>query len=201
MQWSAWVGACFVLLAAVTKQYHSAWIRSAKLGLSTTVRIVKWMFGKAEFRAKPTRAERNKDNSLVENLKDFPKQCSKPFKHAWGGACHAGRRIVLEWKDFRAWHKDPIERSRLPPLYLGEHWQTSTLLPQSAVAPEKSTVVEVNFNSTSPPPHGEGPNSLRRSSIPVRSSTMPIMSAGPVTSALGTVRSEVQMDAPRMPDI
>lgn len=117
MQWSTWVGAGAVLLAAVIRQYPGAWVHCAELGLSTIIRIVKWIFGKAELRAEPTRAERNKNNSAIEDLKGFFKQCMRPLKHVWRSVCHACHRIVLEWRDFRAWHKDPIERLQQPPTH------------------------------------------------------------------------------------
>ncbi|ERF68967.1 hypothetical protein EPUS_09021 [Endocarpon pusillum Z07020] len=116
-QWSTWVGAGAVVLAAVIRQYHSAWVHSAELGLSTIIRIVKWIFGKAELRAEPARAERNKNNSAIEDLKGFFKQCMRPLKHVWRSMCNACHRIVLEWRDFKAWHKDPFERLQQPPMH------------------------------------------------------------------------------------
>lgn len=171
------MGAGFVLLAAVIGQYHSSWVRSAKLGYSTTIRFVKWVFGKAELRAEPIREERNKDNSAIEDFKEFFKQCLRPFVHSWNSTHRAGHRIVLEWRDFKAWHKDPIQSSQQPPTYWGELEHSSMVLPQSAVAPEKSTVIEAH-SARSTTPQTEGPSSLELAVMPARSSTVPVTRPG-----------------------
>jgi hypothetical protein len=129
-------------LAAAIGKYNSAWVRSAKLGYLTTIRLVKWIFGKSELRAEPTNQERNKNNSAIEDFKKFLKQCLRPFQHSWKSTCRAGRRIVLEWRDLRAWHKDPIQISQQPPTYWSEVEPLSMVLPQSGITPQSSDVVE-----------------------------------------------------------
>lgn len=133
-----------MLLAAVIRQYHSAWIHSAKRRFSTTIPIVKRIFVKAGLRAESTRADPNKDNSAIEDLKDFFKQCMIPLKHVGRSMYHAGHRIVLEWRDFRAWHKDPIERSQQPPMH--EHPQRHA---GEDVEPESQDKKSVHYGVTS----------------------------------------------------
>jgi hypothetical protein len=151
-------------------------VRSAKLGYLTAIRLVKWMFGKAEPRAEPTHEELNKDNSAIEDFKEFFKQCLRPFQHSWKSTCRAGRRIVLEWRDFRAWHKDPIYSSQQPPTYWSEVEPLSMVLPQSGTPPQSTDVVETKSGPMAP--RTRSLSSFELSPVPPRSSTMPIMSPG-----------------------
>jgi hypothetical protein len=85
------------------------------------MRVVKRMFGKAELRAEPMNEGRNKDNSVIEDIKTFFKQCRKPFNHARRSATSARKATAREWEDFKYWRQNPYLSSLQPPYF----WEDS----------------------------------------------------------------------------
>lgn len=110
LQWSTWVSACFVIIAAIIQKYHHAWLISIKLGCTTIVHISKWICGKESFRKEP-KEMRTKENSVMENTKEFFRQCKKPFTHSWDSIRDTLLELRDYWKEFKEWHGDPIEVS------------------------------------------------------------------------------------------
>ncbi len=110
LQWSTWVSACFVIIAAIIQKYHHAWLISIKLCCTTIVHISKWICGKESFRKEP-KEMRTKENSVMENTKEFFKQCLKPFTHSRNSIRNTLRELRNYWKEFKEWHSDPFEVS------------------------------------------------------------------------------------------
>ena len=108
------MGALFVVLTALIQRYHAAWVASVELGLRALVRFVKWSMGKAPLRAEPEKDLRTKDNSVIEDAKEFFRQCAIPFVYAWESLAISWLRVVDEWHDFRQWSKDPVDTSTHP---------------------------------------------------------------------------------------
>ncbi|CAF9943815.1 MAG: hypothetical protein ALECFALPRED_001399 [Alectoria fallacina] len=106
-QWSTWVSACFVIIAAIIQKYHHAWLMSIKLGCATVVHIIKWICGKESFRKEPQEL-RTKENSVMEDLKEFFRQCAKPFTHSWNSILNTLRQLRAYWQEFKQWHHDPV---------------------------------------------------------------------------------------------
>jgi hypothetical protein len=118
-QWGTYVGAAFVLIAAVIQRYHLAWLRLLELVFSETWRLIKWAFsgfngGETNFRREPVEKARNDNNSVLENIRDFFIQCMRPLTHASRSILHSWRRVSDEWEDSRLWWCDPIHRSQQP---------------------------------------------------------------------------------------
>ena len=96
------------------QRYHSAWVHSVNLGLRGLVRFVQWGLGKAPLRAESEKELRTKENSVIEDVKEFFRQCAIPFIYAWESLGISWLRVVDEWYDFRRWSKDPIDSSIHP---------------------------------------------------------------------------------------
>jgi len=118
-QWGTYVGAAFVLIAAVIQRYHLAWLRLLELVFSETWRLIKWAFsgfsgGETNFRREPVKKARNDNNSVLENIRDFFIQCMRPLTHAGRSTLRSWRRVADEWEDCRLWWNHPIHRSQQP---------------------------------------------------------------------------------------
>lgn len=115
-QWSTYVGAAFVLIGAIIQRYHLAWRHALILSLSKTKDLIEWTFtgGKTKFPLGGSKNERTKDNSILQNIGDFLKQCARPFTHAIGSMSRSWRRVREEWTDFILWWRDPIGRFGQP---------------------------------------------------------------------------------------
>lgn len=115
-QWGTYVGAAFVLIAAVIQRYHLAWRHLLVLASSESWRLTKWAFsgGETNFRREPVKESRNDDNSVFENIRDFFIQCTRPLTHAGRSILRSWRRVSEEWEDCRLWWKNPIHRSQQP---------------------------------------------------------------------------------------
>ena len=118
-QWSIWVSALFVIIAAIIQKYNHAWLESIQLGFETLRRLMKWTRGKATLRAEATKQERNKHNSAIERTREFFRQLARPFVHVAKSIANSWSRVELEWDDFLHWCKDPVHASSLPPY----HWR------------------------------------------------------------------------------
>jgi hypothetical protein len=125
------------------------------LGTQQLFVLSKWTFGKAEPRVEPSREERNKNKTAIEDLKQFFKQCLRPFRRAWVSTDHAGHRVIEEWRDLMAWYKDLIDRSQHPPTFSREPEQSSMLLPPSAVTAIPENPPIVNLESKPPSSHSD----------------------------------------------
>lgn len=110
LQWSNWVSACFVIIAAIIQKYHHAWLMSIKLGCATVVHVFKWTRGKETFRKEP-KEFRTKENSAIEDAKEFFTQCAKPFTHSWRSISSTRGQLRNGWREFKEWHNDPVEIS------------------------------------------------------------------------------------------
>ena len=71
---------------------------SIKLGCTTLVHIIKWICGKERLRRK-LKVPRTKKNSVLEDTKEFYRQCAKPFTDSW--------------REFKDWHNDPVGVSKI----------------------------------------------------------------------------------------
>ena len=80
---------------------------SIKLGCATVVHIIKWICGKESFRKEPQEL-RTKENSVMEDLKEFFRQCAKPFTHSWNSILNTLRQLRAYWQEFKQWHHDPV---------------------------------------------------------------------------------------------
>lgn len=100
-----------VILAALIQKYNSAWMESVTLGYSTTKRLVKWVFGRAELRVESEPVDRYKDNVFNENLKEFFRQCERPVMHTGRSIERSRKRVQEEWHDFRNWWENTISVS------------------------------------------------------------------------------------------
>lgn len=107
LQWSTWASAAFVLIAAIIQRYHIAWWKSVKLGYATVVHTIKWICGKEEFWKEP-KEKRTKENSVIEDTKEFFRQCAKPFIHSRNSTVSALRQMRGYWREYKAWHNDPV---------------------------------------------------------------------------------------------
>ena len=107
IQWSTWASALFVIIAAIIQKYHHAWWISIKLGYTTFVHLIKWISGKESFRKEPKEL-RTKENSVMEDTKEFFRQCAKPFLHSWHSITNALRQIRDYWREYKEWHNDPV---------------------------------------------------------------------------------------------
>lgn len=116
IQWGTYVGAAFVLIAAVIQRYHHAWLRLLELTFLETWRLIKGAASGKEtnFRREPVQKARNDNNSVLENFRDFFIQCMRPLTHAGRSILHSWRRVYEECEDCRLWLDDPIHRSQQP---------------------------------------------------------------------------------------
>ncbi len=110
------MGAVFVILTALVQRYHSSWVHAVNLGLQAILRFVGWSLGKAPLRAEPEKELRTKDNSVIEDIKEFFRQCAIPFVYTWESLGISWLRVVDEWQDFKRWSKDPVDCSAHPQL-------------------------------------------------------------------------------------
>ncbi len=144
------MGALFVLLTALVQRYHSAWLHGVKLGLRTLLRLLKWGLGKAPLRAEPEKGLRTKDNSVVEDTKEFFRQCAIPFVYAWESLGISWLRVVDEWHDFKQWSKDPVDSSTRPhsrQKHALPHYHR-TLSDQRGPVPVESMAAKMQMQST-----------------------------------------------------
>ena len=111
------MGAVFVVLTALVQRYHSSWVHTVTLALQALVRFARWCLGKAPLRAEPEKELRTKDNSIIEDMKEFFRQCAIPFVYTWESLGISWLRVVDEWQDFKRWSKDPVDSSTYPQLH------------------------------------------------------------------------------------
>lgn len=81
-------------------------MRSVILSYSTTKRLVKWVFGRAESQVESEPGDRSKDYSSIGNLSRGFKQCKKPITHAGRSIERSRKRVQDEWDAFRDWWKN-----------------------------------------------------------------------------------------------
>ncbi|KAI9811905.1 MAG: hypothetical protein M1827_005256 [Pycnora praestabilis] len=112
-QWSTWVGAGFVVVAAVISRYNRRWEDAVK-------DFFRYVFGKAGPKVGLNKGGHTQNNNVIKDIKDVFIQCEIPFVYAWESIAGAWRRLVIEWVDFRHWRNDPFETSVQKPYY----WQT-----------------------------------------------------------------------------
>lgn len=72
--------------------------------------MIKWISGKESFMKEPKEL-RTKENSVLEDTKEFFRQCAKPFTHSWNSILNTLHQLRDYWKEFKEWHKDPVEVS------------------------------------------------------------------------------------------
>lgn len=72
--------------------------------------MIKWISGNESFRKEPKEL-RTKENSVLEDTKEFFRQCAKPFTHSWNSILDTLRQLRDYWKEFKEWHNDPVEVS------------------------------------------------------------------------------------------
>jgi hypothetical protein len=107
--WSIWVGAAFVLIAAVIVRYHSSWMKSLVVSFRAFWRLVAWA-GKerhVHFQSKESEPE-----TIRHRMKAFFGEIASPFVHAWYSTRRAFWTVSYMMRTFVEWFKDPIKLSK-----------------------------------------------------------------------------------------
>ncbi|KAL8826269.1 MAG: hypothetical protein Q9191_003908 [Dirinaria sp. TL-2023a] len=147
-QWSTYVGAAFVLIGAIIQRYHLAWRHALILSLSKAQDLIQWTFtgGKTKFPLGGSKNERTKENSILQNIGDFLKQCARPFTHAIGSMSRSWRRVREEWTDFILWWRDPIDRFGQPHFRFPEKRSPFEPLAYNPLALHRSGTLPASFS-------------------------------------------------------
>lgn len=161
------------------QRYHLAWRHALLLFLSKTKDLLKWIWngGKTEFPLGNATAERTKDNSILKNIGDFLRQCARPFVHAGGSINRSWRRVGEEWKDFRMWWHDPLDRSGKPHFRFPEKRSLHAPLGLDPLALHRSGSLPASFSKQLSP---------RPSMVPVQSSDHSLSPLLPLDSRLAS---------------
>ena len=51
---------------------------------------------------------RTKENSVIEDTKEFFRQCVKPFTHSWHSVLNTLIQVRDYWREYKEWHNDPV---------------------------------------------------------------------------------------------
>jgi hypothetical protein len=101
--WGTWVGAAFVIVAAVIERYHRAWAISVKILWDTLWSHKRWT--KEERRSPAASAARRQTRS-------FFKEVGSPFVHTWYSLWRMYRTARFHLEDFGQWWANPKEKSK-----------------------------------------------------------------------------------------
>ncbi|KFY32624.1 hypothetical protein V493_00022 [Pseudogymnoascus sp. VKM F-4281 (FW-2241)] len=124
--WGAWVGAIFVIIAAIIDRYSGAWLNAIIVFLRAFWRVFKYA---KHDRAKERLSIHAEDEkmSVRKQIKDFFKELLNPFVHGW----HSTRRAIWTSKTnmrlFAAWWKDTTFQSQMRGDALQRLWEAEEM--------------------------------------------------------------------------
>jgi hypothetical protein len=109
--WSIWVGAAFVIIAAVIVRYHASWMKSLVVLFQAFWRVVAWAGNERHVRFQSSDPEPEK---VRHRVKAFFSEVAIPFVHGWYSTRRAFWTLSYTMRTFVEWFNDPIELSRQP---------------------------------------------------------------------------------------
>jgi hypothetical protein len=107
--WSIWVGAAFILIAAVIVRYHASWMKSLLVLFQAFWRLVAWASNERHVRFQSKDPE---PETIRHRVKAFFSEVAIPFVHAWYSTRRAFWTIGYTMRTFAEWFNDPIELSK-----------------------------------------------------------------------------------------
>ncbi|KAL8829958.1 MAG: hypothetical protein Q9191_001713 [Dirinaria sp. TL-2023a] len=131
--WSTYVGAAFVLTAAVIQEFHSQWRKARP---------------ESAIPPKLTISIQSKVRSILATLGGIFGQRARPLVHARKSFLRSRVRVMEEWEDFRLWWNDPIYRSDKPH-YRKTHYQP--LSPSTEMQPLEGDIMHIHRATTTIP--------------------------------------------------
>ena len=107
--WSMWVGAAFVLIAAVIVRYHAAWMKSLVVSFQAFWRLLALAQNERHVRFQSNDLE---PETIRYRVKAFRTEISIPFLHAWYSTRRAFWTMSYTMRTFAEWFKDPVDLSK-----------------------------------------------------------------------------------------
>lgn len=107
--WSMWVGAAFVLIAAVIARYHASWMKSLVVLFQAFWRLVAWAGNERHVRFQSKDPE---PETIRHRVKALFSEVAIPFVHAWYSTRRAFWTLSYTMRTFAEWFNDPIELSK-----------------------------------------------------------------------------------------
>jgi hypothetical protein len=107
--WSMWVGAAFILIAAVIVRYHASWMKSLVVLFQAFWRLVAWAGNERHVRFQSNDPE---PETIRHRVKAFFSEVTIPFVHAWYSTRRAFWTMSYTMRTFAEWFNDPIELSK-----------------------------------------------------------------------------------------
>jgi hypothetical protein len=107
--WSIWVGAAFVLSAAIIARYHASWMKSLVVSFRAFWRLVAWAGNERHVRFQSDDPD---PETIRHRVKAFFSEIAIPFVHAWYSTRRAFWTVSYTLRTFAEWFKDPIELSK-----------------------------------------------------------------------------------------
>jgi hypothetical protein len=107
--WSSWVGATFVMIAAVIVKYHAAWVKSFVVAFQAFWRLVAWAANERHARFQSNDPE---PETVRLRVKAFFSEISIPLVHAYYSTRRALWTVGYTIRTFVEWFKDPIKLSK-----------------------------------------------------------------------------------------
>jgi hypothetical protein len=107
--WSIWVGAAFILIAAVIVRYHESWMKSLVVSFQAFWRLVAWAKNERHVRFQSKDPE---PETIRHRVGAFCSEIAIPFVHAWYSTRRAFWTVSYTMRTFAEWFKDPIEMSK-----------------------------------------------------------------------------------------
>ena len=106
--WSIWVGATFVLIAAIIVRYHNAWGKSIKVGWQAFWRLVAFATNERHARFQ---SEKHPEK-IRDRIASFIAEVCCPAVHLWYSIRRASWTLSYTFNEFGTWFKDPDTHSR-----------------------------------------------------------------------------------------
>jgi hypothetical protein len=107
--WSIWVGAAFVIIAAIIVRYHASWMKSLVVLFRAFWRVVAWADNERHVRFQSNDPEPEK---VRHRVKAFFSEVAIPFVHGWYSTRRAFWTLSYTMQTFAEWFNDPIELSK-----------------------------------------------------------------------------------------
>ena len=106
--WSIWVGATFVLIAAIIVRYHEAWGQSIKVGWQAFWRLVAFATNERHARFQSDKHP----EKIRDRIASFVAEVSSPAVHLWYSTRRAWWTLSYTFTEFGTWFRDPDTHSR-----------------------------------------------------------------------------------------
>jgi hypothetical protein len=107
--WSIWVGAAFVIIAAIIVRYHASWMKSLVVLFRAFWCVVAWADNERHVRFQSNDPEPEK---VRHRVKAFFSEVAIPFVHGWYSTRRAFWTLSYTMQTFAEWFNDPIELSK-----------------------------------------------------------------------------------------